>query len=64
MIKIKKVSKWHLENATSVEGLADRVKCIRQLVQIAVQNVKYHSNLLKEGLSTVKSVIQNIENID
>jgi hypothetical protein len=65
MIETKKrVSKWHLENAALVEGLADRVRCIRQLVQIAVQNVKYRSNLLKEGLSTAKTVTENIGDID
>ena len=63
-IKTKKVNKWHLENAASVEDLVGRVRCIKQSVQTAVQNVKYHSNPLKEGLSTAKSVIQNIKSID
>jgi len=58
------VNKWHLENAVLAEGLAVSVKCIRQLVRIAAQNVKYRSNLLKEDLSTAETVIQSIEDID
>jgi len=40
----------------------DLVKCIRQLAQIAEKNVKFHSNLLKEGLYIAENVIQNIRN--
>ena len=40
----------------------DLVICIRRLAQIAEKNVKFHSNLLKEGLYTAENVIQNIRN--
>jgi len=64
MVKTKKVNKWHLENAGSAEALADHVKCIRQLVQIAVQKQRFHSSQLKADPCIVESVIKNIEDIE
>ena len=59
------MNKWHLENAASVEAAsADHVRCTKQLVQIADKNVRFRSNLLKEGPCIVESVIQNTENIE
>ena len=42
-----------------VEVLVDHAKCTKQFVQIAVKNVKSHSNLLKEDRFIVKNVILN-----
>jgi hypothetical protein len=65
MVKTKKVNKWHLENAASEEeALVDHAKCIRQLVQIAVQKQKFHSSQLKEGPCIAESVIKSIKNIE
>jgi cobalamin biosynthesis protein CobD/CbiB len=58
------VNKWHLESAAPAEALADHVKCIRQLVQIAVQRQKSHSSQLKVGPFIAESVIKNIEDIE
>lgn len=57
---------WYSENAVPVEvgALVDHVRCIRQFVQIAGKSVKFLSSLLEIDQSTVKSVIQNIENTD
>ncbi len=51
---------WYSKNA----GLADHVRCIRQLVQIAEKSVKFLSSLLETDQFIVKNVIQNIENTD
>jgi hypothetical protein len=64
MVKIKKVNKWHLENAALAEALADHARCIRQLVQIAAQRQRSLSSLLKEDPCIAESVIKNIENIE
>jgi hypothetical protein len=60
---------WHseIEDSAAVavaEALVDHAKCIRQLVQIVVRNVKFRSNQLKADQSTAGNVIQNIENIN
>ena len=62
-LKQKKVNKWYSEIADSVAvHVMVHVKCIRQLVQIAVRNVKFLSNRPKEDLCIVEIAIKNIKN--
>jgi hypothetical protein len=61
-VKTKKVNIWHLENAVPEEDLADREKCIRQLVQIAVKNAKFRSSHLETDRFIVEIAGRNTRN--